>query len=290
MHNVVVIQDPHNWAPANLQNGDVFINKKVVSGVVLLSAAKQEIYETELGSGEWLLTFEGYKALNKVANIQCVAPESLLLPDGRLVSNPYMEIDPITNTAQKFISRHVAIGKNSIGKTYISSATIIFDAKLAFVEEISKAMEKNKDLGKYYMEGTLSDEDKQTGMYRLFDGDMGIWMDRNLPEATAIIQRFISNKNHGDRRVVTMSHKAALQRQPCMPSVKVKAIAGFASVLVGAHITDFSESEISAMLQEYTETGKVSGAEVVETSEDISKVNVDDMENFSLLSEGGIRF
>jgi hypothetical protein len=284
------IQDPNSWAPANLQNGDIFINKKAVSGVVLLNADKQEIYETELGSGEWLLTFEGYKALNKVAGIQCIAPESLLLPDGRVVSNPYVEFDQGTNTAHKFIARCVAIGKNSLGKPYISSATIIFDAKLAFVEELSKAMEKNKDLGKYYMEGTLTDEDKRDGMYRLFDGDMGIWVNRSLPEATAIIQKFISNKNNGDKRVVTMAHKAALQRQPCMPPVKVKAIAGFASVLVGTHITDFSEIEINAMLQEYTETGKVSGAEVVETSEDISKVNVDDMENFSLLSEGGIRF
>jgi hypothetical protein len=286
MSEVVEIQDPHNWAPANLQNGDIFINKKAVSGVVLLSAAKQEIYETD--TGEWLMTFEGYKACNKVAGIQCIAPESLLLPDGRVVSNPYVEFDQGTNTAHKFIARFVAIGKNSLGKPYISSATIIFDAKLAFVEELSKAMEKNKDLGRYYMDGTLTDEDKRDGMYRLFDGDMGIWVNRSLPEATAIIQKFISNKNHGDKRVVTMAHKAALQRQPCMPPVKVNVIGGFSRVLVGTPITDFSENEINAMLQEYTETGKVSGAEVVESSEDISKAN--DMENFSLLSEGGIRF
>ncbi|MEX2462035.1 MAG: hypothetical protein WD469_12215 [Paenibacillaceae bacterium] len=282
------ILDLHNWAPANLQNGDIFINKKLVSGVVLLSVAKNEIYETEQGSGEWLMTFEGYKACNKVAGIQVISPESLLLPDGRVVSNPYVDIDATTNTSHKFMARCVAIGKNSLGKPYISSATIIFDAKLAFVEELSKSMEKNKDLGRYYMDGMLSDKEKSTGMYRLFDGDMGIWVDRSLPEVTAIIQKFISNKNNGDKRVVTMAQKAALQRQPCMPPVRVNAINGFASVLVGTHIADFSESEIAAMLQEYSETGKVSGADVVESSEDISKV--DDQEGFSLLSEGGIRF
>lgn len=282
-----VIQDPHNWAPANLRNGDIFINKKLVSGVVLLSSAKNEIYESD--SGEWLMTFEGYKACNKVAGIQVMAPESLLLPDGRTVSNPYVDIDATTNTSHKFMARCVAIGKNSLGKPYISSATIIFDAKLAFVEELSKAMEKNKDLGRYYMEGTLTDEEKSKGMYRLFDGDMGIWVDRSLPEVTTFIQKFISNKNNGDKRVVTMAQKAALQRQPCMPPVKVNAIGGFASVLVGTHITDFTELEIKAMLQEYTETGKVSGADVIESSEDISKA--DDLENFSFLNyEGGTRF
>jgi hypothetical protein len=282
------IQDPHNWAPANLQNGDIFINKKHVSGVVLLSVAKNEIYETD--TGEWLMTFEGYKSCNKVAGIQVMAPESLLLADGRTVSNPYVDIDATTNTSHKFMARCVAIGKNSLGKPYISSATIIFDAKLAFVEELSKAMEKNVDLGRYYMDGTLTDEEKSTGMYRLFDGDMGIWVNRKLPEATAIIQKFISNKNNGDKRVVTMAHKAALQRQPCMPPVKVNAIGGFATVLVGTHITDFNESEIAAMLQEYSETGKVSGAEVIESSEDISKA-VDDLEGFSFLNyEGGARF
>lgn len=282
------IQDPHNWAPANMQNGDIFINKKLVSGVVLLSGAKNEIYESD--TGEWLMTFEGFKACNKVAGIQVIAPESLLLPDGRTVSNPFVDIDATTNTSHKFMARCVAIGKNSLGKPYISSATIIFDAKLAFVEELSKAMEKNVDLGRYYMEGTLTDEEKANGMYRLFDGDMGIYADHRNPEVTAIIQKFISNKNNGDKRVVTMAHKAALQRQPCMPPVKVNAIGGFATVLVGTHIADFTELEIKAMLHEYTDTGTVSGAEVIESSEDISK-EVDDLEDFNFMNyEGGPRF
>lgn len=286
MQNVIEIQDPHNWIPANLQNGQLFISQKQVAGVVLLSNLKDEIYEVE--PGEWLITTDGYKALNKVAGVQCVSPESLLLPDGRTVGNPYVEFDNNTGTAHRFWARHISIGKNSIGKPYISSATIMLDAKIAFVDELSKAMEKKKDLGRYYMSGTLSDEEVRNGMCMLFDGDMGIWGDRSQPETTAAVQNFINNKRYGDKKAWTMAFKASLQRQPCMPPPKVKAINGFCSVLVGAFRNDFSEKEISEMLHEYSETGKVSGADIDEASADISKVS--NSEELNSLIEGGPRF
>jgi hypothetical protein len=287
MNEVAEIQDPHNWVPANTQGGQLFISLEQVAGVVRLSNVDNEIYQLE-ETGEWLITTDGYKACNKVAGVQCVSPDSLLLPDGRTVGNPYIEFDQATGTAHKFWAKHISIGKNPTGKPYVSSATIVLDAKIAFADELSKAIEKNKDVGRYYMAGTLSDEETKNGMFMQFDGDMGVYGDRVYPEVTAAVQNFINNKRYGDKKAWTMAFKTSLQRQPCMPPPKIKAVNGFASVFVGAYRTNFDEKEIAEILREYSETGAVAGADVVETSGDISKES--DTEDFKLLSEGGMRF
>lgn len=286
MVNVIPITDPSNWVPANVQGGQLFVSIDQVAAVVLLSNIDNEIYQLE--TGEWLITTEGYKACNKVAGVQCISPESILLPDGRTVGNPYIEFDQETGTAHKFWARHIAIGKNALGKPYVSSATIVLDAKIAFADELSKAIEKNKDVGRYYMAGTLTDEELRNGICMQFDGEIGIYGDRVYPEVTAAVQNFINNKRYGDKKAWTMAYKASLQRQPCMPPPKVKALNGFASVLIGTYRNEYGEKEIADILREYSETGKVAGGDVDETSVDISKEAP--TEDYTLLSEGGIRF
>jgi hypothetical protein len=285
MIQLTEIQDPHNWAPSNLQNGDLFTSKKQVAGVVRLNSIDGHIYETE--DREWFITADGYRECNKTANIQVIFPDTVMLSDGKIVGNPYIERDLKTNTPLLFIAKAISIGKNALGNPYISSSTIIFDALIAFVDDLSRAIAKSKDIGKFFMDGTLTDEEKRIGMYKFFDGDMGIYYLNDHPETLPIIQNFINNKRHGDKRVKTMAEKACLQRQPCMPPPKVRAINGYASVLVGNFRSDYSVNELNEIVREYTETGKVAGAEVVESSEDISKeVNSDP----SSLNEGGPRF
>lgn len=286
MNQVVDLQDPHNWAPTNLQNGDLFINAKQVAGVVMLSKDKNEIYELE--TGDWIIATDGYRACNKVAGIQCVSPDSLLLPDGRTVGNPYIETDPATGTAHRFWARHITIGKNHLGKPYVSSATIVLDAKIAFADELSKIIQENKDAGRYYMNGTLTDIEKQNGINILFDGEIGVYGNRTTPEVTSAVQNFINNKRYGDKKAWTMAFKTSLQRQPCMPQPKVRVINGFASILVGAYKSDFSEKDIGEILSEYTSTGKVSGADVMDSFDDISRESFN--ADFDSLTEGGPRF
>lgn len=283
---VLPISDPSNWIPANIEGGQLFVSIDQVAAVVQLSTNEQEIYQLE--TGEWLITTDGYKACNKVAGVQCISPESILLPDGRTVGNPYIEFDPTTGTAHKFWARHIAIGKNSLGKPYVSSATIVLDAKIAFADELSKAIEKNKDVGRYYMAGTLSDSEMRNGICMQFDGDIGIYGDSVYPEVTAAVQNFINNKRYGDKKAWTMAYKTSLQRQPCMPSTKVKAINGTSNVLVGTYRNEYGEKEIADILREYSETGKLIGGDVDETTSDISKES--ETEDYTLLSEGGIRF
>lgn len=286
MINVSPIIDPSNWIPANLPNGQMFVSIEQVAAVVQLTAMNQEIYQLE--TGEWLITTDGYKACNKIAGVHCISPDSILLSDGRTVGNPYIEFDPATGTAHKFWAKHIAIGKNALGKPYVSSAMIVLDAKIAFADELSKAMEKNKDLGRYYMAGTLTDEELRNGICIQFDGDIGIYGDRTYPEVTAAVQNFINNKRYGDKKAWTMAYKASLQRQPCMPQPKVKALNGLANVLIGTYRNEYGDKEISEILHEYSETGKVAGGDVDETTVDISKE--EPSEDFTLLSEGGIRF
>lgn len=286
MVNVNPIIDPNDWIPANKQNGQLFVSIDQVAAVVRLSSSEQEIYQ--LDTGEWLITAEGYKACNKVAGIQCISPDSILLPDGRTVGNPYIDFDPNTGTAHKFWARHIAIGKNALGKPYVSSATIVLDAKIAFADELSKAIEHNKDAGRYFMSNTLTSNELSNGIFIQFDGDMGVYGNLIYPEVTAAVRNFINNKRYGDKTAWTMAYKASLQRQPCMPSIKTKALNGQADVLVATYRNEYGEKEIQSILREYLDTGKVAGGEVDESSLDISKETAG--AEFTLLSEGGTRF
>lgn len=286
MVNVSPIIDPLNWIPANMQGGQLFVSIDQVAAVVRLSSLEQEIYQLE--TGEWLITNEGYKTCNKVAGVHCISPESILLPDGRTVGNPYIEFDPTTGTAHKFWARHVAIGKNALGKPYVSSATIVLDAKIAFADELSNAIEKNKDAGRYYMSGTLSSEELSGGICMQFDGDIGIYGNLVYPEVTSVVQNFINNKRYGDKKAWTMAYKASLQRQPCMPTIKIKALNGFADVLVATYRNEYGENEIAEILREYSETGKVTGGQVDDTTVDMSKETA--KEDYTLLSEGSYKF
>lgn len=287
MSEIVEIQDPHGWMPANLAGGQLFAKADQVAGTIRLSSSEGQLMQLE--NGDWAISAEGYRACNVVAGIPCISPDTMKLPDGREVSNPFVEFDPATGTADKFWSHKITIGKSPLGTLVISAATVLFDIRVRFVKELIQRIEDNKDAGKLCMAGALTDEERRAGIFMPFQGELGVYGKHDNPDVIKVIQNLITNKEYGDRVVQTLAWKASIRQQPCMPSMKVKALNGLASILVVGYKLDLKEKQLNDLAKEFKETGKVAGAEIHELVGNASE-DRDSLQEFSLLSEGGPRF
>ncbi|MGO4496481.1 hypothetical protein AB4114_11345 [Paenibacillus sp. 2RAB27] len=288
MSEIVTIQDPQEWIPANVSDGQLYVKVNQAVGVVKLSNLDGHLMQ--LDNGDWGISAEGYRACNVVAGIPTITPDTMKLPDGREVCNPYIELDPATGTADKFWSHKITVGKSALGGLVVSSATVLLDIRVRFARELMQKIESNRDAGKLCMSESLSDEEKRSGIFIPFQGSIGVYGRHDCTDTIRVIQNLISNKEHGDKIVQTLAWKSSIKQQPSMPPSKIRVVNGSASVLVVGYKLDMSLNELEAISKEYKETGLVEGAEVLET---VSTTSEDSHENaeFSLLStEGGTRF
>ncbi|KIL35129.1 hypothetical protein SD71_15955 [Cohnella kolymensis] len=281
----VEVQDPHGWIPANVPNGQLFLRADQVAGVVRLSQAEGHLFQAD--DGDWIISAEGYRAINIVAGIRSIETKTMILPDGREVGNPYIEYDEKTNTPQKFWAYHVTVGRGLDGKPFVSAATVMHDIRLLFLMELNAAIALNKDAGRLCTFDQLDEDERKTGYFEPFHGNMGIYARTECADIIPIVSNFIRRKNYGEREASTLAWKSSLKKHPCMPPVKVKAQLGVASVLVANFLSDFSDQQLHELSRELLATGNVEGASVsntfIDTQEETSEI--------SLLShEGGPRF
>jgi hypothetical protein len=288
MSEIITIQDPQEWIPANLSGGQLYARLNQAVGTVRLSNLDGHLMQ--LDNDEWGISAEGYRACNVIAGIPTITPDTMRLPDGREVCNPCIEFDPATGTADKFWSHKITIGKSPLGGLVVSSATVLFDIRVRFVRELMQKIESNKDAGKLCMQESLSDEEKRSGIFIPFQGSIGVYGNHDNTDTIRVIQNLIINKEHGDKIVQTLAWKASIKQQPSMPPSKIKVVNGFANVLVVGYKLDMDLHELEAIAKEYKETGLVEGAEVLETVGNASEDNSSTAELSLLSTEGGTRF
>ncbi|MEK4474296.1 hypothetical protein NSQ91_13860 [Paenibacillus sp. FSL R7-0048] len=283
----ISVHYPEQWKVVNSRAGNLFTSAENMVGVVRLSNADGHLIQFD--DGEWGLSAEGYRACNLVAGITTITPDTIRLADGRDVSNPYIEFDPETGTADKFWSQKITIGMSPSGKPVVSSATVLFDIRVRFVKELMQKIEENRDAGKLCMEGTLTDEELRSGIFMAFQGKLGVYGRHENIDVIHVIQNLINNKEHGDKIVQTLAWKASIKQQPSMPSTKIKAYNGVADVMVIGYKDNFDELKLNEIVAEYQETGAVVGAEVVEETFNASEEAIEVEDSF-LSTKGGPRF
>ncbi|MCL6457364.1 MAG: hypothetical protein K6T85_05095 [Gorillibacterium sp.] len=277
---------PEDWIPANLQNGNLFISADCTTAMIGLSKESGHLMQHD--NNEWGMSAEGYRACNVVAGIACITPNTLRLPDGREACNPYVEFDPESGTAERFWSHKITVCKGPSGNLIVSAATVLFDVRLRFVKELLAVIESNRDAGKLCMAASMSEEEKLAGLFIPFQGNLGVYGRHDNIEVIRAIQNLVTNKEHGDKIVQTLAWKASIKQQPCMPG-KLKVINGYTNVLIVGYRSDLIEDELNLIAEEYSKTGKVSGAEVKESVTNASEEQ--DNEVFSYTSyTGGPRF
>ena len=283
----ISIEYPEQWKPVNSRAGNLFTSADNMVGIVRLTNSDGHLIQFD--DGEWGISAEGYRACNLVAGISTITPDTIHLADGREVSNPYIEFDPETGTADKFWSQKITVGMSPSGKPIVSSATVLFDIRVRFVKELMQKIEENRDAGKLCMEGTLTDEELRSGIFMAFQGKLGVYGRHDNIDVIRVIQNLINNKEHGDKIVQTLSWKASIKQQPSMPLAKLKAYNGVADVLVIGYKDTFDETKLNEIAAEFQQTGSVAGAEVIEETINASEESIETEDSF-LSTKGGPRF
>jgi len=283
---MVELLDPSEWIPANVQHGQLFARADQVVGTVRLTHTEGHLFQAE--DGEWIIGAEGYRAINLVAGIRSIEQKTMILPDGREVGNPYIEYEEKTNSPQRIWAYHVTVSKGADGRPYVSAATVMHDIRLLFVMELNHAINSNRDAGRICTIDQLSDEERRSGYFEAFHGEMGVYAKTDHADIIPIVTNFIRRKNYGEREAMTLAWKSSIKKHPCMPPAKIKVQngLGIANVLVANYQLDLSEINFDAATRELRETGTIEGANVVNTL-----VDTQNDEEVSLLSyEGGPRF
>ncbi|WP_429836073.1 hypothetical protein [Brevibacillus sp. NRS-1366] len=279
---------------AILGDGEVFIKRtedgllKCVKGRVDFAESKGELAVVQ---GKAMVTAKGYYKANQIAGISIVTPEKLTLPDGNIVVNPYPIIDPESSTISKVWVKKIAIGYSPTGNLVISSATLLYDVNMYFIQDLIKKVKDNAAMGRVCLEQSLTEDDRKTGGFYKIEGQFGIWVDFNQKDTFKAVETFIQKKLFAERNAQSICERLVLSKHPALafsfvnfegPDKQRKA-----SVPVIGYVNDFTRKQL-LYIADQAERGEeinVNGkaVEVIDTNatasqEEIEQVNDNDPE------------
>ncbi len=241
---------------ALLGDGAVFVKRtesglvKAVKAQIKLEEKKGHLAEIQ---GKVMITAAGFNEMNKVAGISIVTPDTLTLPDGTKVVNPYPMIDPVSGTISKVWVKKMAIGLSPIGNLVITTSTLLYDIQMYFVQDLVKKIKFSAAAGRLCMESMLTDQDKQKGIFYRIEGDLGVWADFSNKDVLTCIETFVQNKLFAERKAQTIAERNAMKKHPALSTVYVvptgpeKARIGIVNVVGFSH--DFSQQELLDIAQ-----------------------------------------
>ncbi|MEN1968985.1 hypothetical protein WMZ97_13040 [Lentibacillus sp. N15] len=260
---------------AILGENEVFIrrsakgNIKAVKGKVNLLESKGHLAEIQ---NKVMITEAGFREMNKIAGISIITPETLTLPDGNVVVNPYPIVDPESGTISKVWVKKVGVGYSPIGNMVITSSTLLYDIQMYLIQDLAKKAQYNKDLGRLCMEQMLTDEDKKKGAFFKIEGSMGVWVDLSHKDVIKAFDTYINNKLFAERKAQTICERNVLKKHPALSTTYVEPNGNKGNrngkVTVIGFTTDLSKEELMH-IAEQAERGK-------EISVDNEKVEVID--------------
>lgn len=237
---VIIKRDEHGWV-------------KAVRGNVKLSEAKGHLIDIQ---GKSTVSATGYRELNKIAGLSIITPEKIELPDGTIVVNPYPIMDS-TGGIEKVWSRQMAIGYTPSGSLAVTSATVLLDLKMYFVQDLMKKIKNNSKMGRVCVESTLTLDEKKSGIFVPIDPFMGIWANLENINTLKCVETYIQNKLFGERKAQTIAERNALKKHPALSFPVVDAIGPegnkTANVVVTGYSRNINQKELLDLIEQATE-------------------------------------
>jgi hypothetical protein len=204
---------------ALLGDGQVFVKRtengqiRSVKGVVALDETNGELAEIQ---GKIMVTSKGFYNLNQIAGLSVITPEKLTLPEGKVVVNPFPIVDPESGSISKIWVKKMAIGYSPIGNLVVTSATLLYDIKQYFIQDLVKKIKANKAAGRICMEASLSEDDKKNGIFAKIDNTMGVWADFNCMDVLKVIETYVNKKLFAERNAQSICERLALAKHPAL--------------------------------------------------------------------------
>ncbi|WP_181444519.1 hypothetical protein [Bacillus sp. 03113] len=281
---------------AVLGDGEVFVKKvnggaiRSVKGAISLHESNGEIAVIQ---GKAMTTAKGFNSLNQIAGLSIITPEKLTLPDGQIVVNPYPILDPDSSTISKVWVKKIAIGYSPIGNLVITSATLLYDIRMYFIQDVMKKVGYSQGAGRVTIEQTLTDEEKKTGIFLKIDGMMGVWANFQHKDILKAIDTFINKKQFAERNAQSICERLVMSKHPALASAAYVSAQGpdknrTAKVPVVGYVHDFNREELLDIAEkaEKGEEIKIDNQKVniIETTAEATEVDMvadmDDEERF----------
>jgi hypothetical protein len=269
-----------------LGDGEVFVRRtehgqvRSVKAPVVLEEKNGELAHIQ---GKTMVTAKGFYHANKIVGLSIITPEKLTLPDGQVVVNPFPIIDTESGTIRKIWVKKLAIGYSPTGVMVVTSATLLYDMNMYFIQDLIKKVQFNAGAGRICMENMITDDERKTGMFYKIDGILGVWANFSHKEIIKCIDTLVNKKQFAERNAQTIAERVALQKHPAMAHIAyVNAIgddkAHRAQVTMVGFVPDFSQKQLLdiAAQAERGEELVIDGAkaEVIETT---GVASLDDM-------------
>lgn len=237
---------------ASLGDGEVFFKRlpggqiRSVKGAPILREANGEIAVIQ---GKAMTTSKGFNSLNQIAGLSIVTPEKLTLPNGDIVVNPYPIADPDSGTISKIWVKKMAIGYSPIGNLVVTTATLLYDIKMYFIQDVMKKVQYNKAAGRVCLEQTLTEEEKRNGIFLKIEGSLGIWASVSEKDILKAMDTFINKKLFAERNAQSICERLAMSKHPALAHAAYVKAEGqdknqCARVHVVGFVTDFSREQI----------------------------------------------
>ena len=292
-HNVVALGD-----------GEVFIKRtedgqlRSVKGRVDFLENKGELAVVQ---NKAMITAKGYYKANQIAGISIITPEKLTLPDGNMVVNPYPIIDPESSTISKVWVKKIAIGFSPTGNLVISSATLLYDVTMYFIQDLVKRVKNNSGVGKICLEANLTDEEKNRGGFYKIEGILGVWVDYSHKETFKAIENFIQKKLFAERNAQSICERLVFSKHPALAFSFVEyegqEYKRKASLPVVGYINDFTRKELLEIAEKADRGEEINfngkQVEVIEASITASAEEIEaetDSDEFANQADEGVVF
>lgn len=206
-----------------IRDGDTFLNP--FSGKVHLSEAKGHLYPFK---GKCVVTARGYIQLNKIASINIVTPQTIVV-DGIAQPNPYIERERSTKMIITVNVRKIGIGYSPVGNITIVDKTLFYNIYTYFIQSIQKRIKDAKSTKEpCAFIGTKSDKLPEYGSWVFYKtmSPLGIWVNYRDKEIEACLEDHTQRQRFGDRIAQTIVERNIYKDHPAIGVTTVEATGG----------------------------------------------------------------
>jgi len=186
----------------------------------------------------YAITAAGYVHLNKVASINLVTPQHVIV-DGQKQHNPHVERNPRTKAIETVNVRKLGIGYSPVGNITVIDKTLFYNIYTYFVQSIQAKMkkqewtwdaQKKKSVPTGKLEhpdcaftGTKADK-PASGKWAFFEtvAPLGIWVNYEDPAILDCLDEHTQRQRFGDRMAQKIVERNILKDHPAIGATKIE--------------------------------------------------------------------
>ena len=230
--------------------------------------------------GSYAITGAGYIHLNKVASINIVTPQKIII-DGVEQPNPHIERNKKTKAIETVNVRKIGIGFSPIGNITIIDKMLFYNIYTYFIQSIQAKMKKvewengrKTDIKTYPdcaitgIESEMPEEKDVSWAFFETASPLGIWVNYKDPAIIDCLEEHTQRQKFGDRIAQKIVERNILKDHPAIGITQVHPVGEEknrkAFVTVYGYRHDFEPSNIAEILEQAEK-----GSEVVETQAEV---------------------